>query len=160
MAKIYHSIPGLGTGRGSLQIALRTRLYQGPDHLLVVQSTGYTEEYKRIFYRDIRYVEVRLNKGQLWHTIISGGLVLFFLLLYYLNVPAAVAVIFGLPCVVWLLLNLYRGPSCDCYINTSVQTLKIPTPRRTNKVVTLINFLRTQTASFDPAVTGQPLVNP
>jgi len=158
MAKVYNPIPGIGSGRGRLQVLIRSRIYSGPDHLLIVLSTGYTEEYKRIFYRDIRYIDVRKNRGQLWQTIISGVIFLLLLLIFYLaNAPTLVAVICSLPIVIWILVNLFRGPTCDCYISTNVQTLKLPVPGRARKVTKLISFLRTQTAAFESAEMTQPV---
>jgi hypothetical protein len=157
MAKIYQKIPGIGTGRGSFQIASRSRVYTAPDHLLIVQSTGYTEEYKRIFFRDIRYIDVRKTNGQIWLAAISGVLTLLFFLLYFAHVPGGLVAVFCFPFAIWFLANFLRGPTCECYISTNVQTLKLPAPRRVKKVATLIEFLRAQTAAFDSVDAPQPL---
>jgi hypothetical protein len=157
MAKIYEIIPGLGTGRGNLQIAVRSRIYRGPDHLLILQSTGYTEEYKRIFYRDIRYVEIRKTQAQIWHAVISGVFLLLVFLLYFVHVPGGLVAVFCFPFFIWFLANLLRGPTCDCFVSTNVQTLKIPAPGRMKKVPIIINFLRTRTAAFDSIETSQPV---
>jgi hypothetical protein len=157
MAKIYQPIPGIGSGRGSLQVAVRTRVYQGPDHLLVVQSTGYTEEYKRIFYRDLQYVEVRGNQKRFWQAMISGTFVLLsallIVLLMNLKGSTVAAQILGLLFLIWFAVNLALGPTCDCFVRTSVQTLQIPAPRRMKKVPVLIGFLRAKIAALEPAQT-------
>ena len=157
MATIYRKIPGLGTGRGGLQVAARSRLYTAADHLLVLQSTGYTEEYKRIFFRDIRCIDVHKTTMQQWSGVISGVLTLLIFLLYFINVPGGLVAVFCFPFVIWFTVNLRRGPTCECYISTHVQTLKLPTPRREKKVATLIAFLRTQAAAFAPADAPQPV---
>jgi hypothetical protein len=149
MAKIYQKIPGIGTGRGSFQLASRARVFTAPDHLLVVQSTGYTEEYKRVFFRDIRSIDVRKTNGQVWLAVISGAMTLLIFLLYFAHLPWGFVAVFCFPFAVWFLVNLLRGPTCECYISTNVQTLKLPAPRRVKKVATLIEFLHTQTAAFD-----------
>jgi hypothetical protein len=141
MAKIYSAIPGVGTGRFGLQLAVRSRMYQGPDHLLVIQSTGYTEEYKRIFYRDIRFVEIRPNRRRLWTGLIFAVIIGLLALLLYL-VPLVAGLTFMAPFAIVFLINLARGPTCDCYVTTGVQTLKIPTPRRRGKVARFIAFVR------------------
>jgi hypothetical protein len=154
MAKTYEKIPGLGSGRGGLQVAVRSRMYRGPDHLLIVQSTGYTEEYKRIFYRDIRYVEVRPTQGQVIGGVISGLLTALLALLYFVpSMPVVAVILICSPFLVWFIINLVRGPTVECFISTNVQTLKMPTPRRRKKVDALINFLREQTAAFEPVAT-------
>ncbi len=141
MAKTYSAIPGIGTGRFSLQLAVRNRIYQGPDHLLVVQSTGYTEEYRRIFYRDIRYIDIRPSRRQLWVGLVQALCILALALLLFV-LPLAVGLFFLAPFVIVFIFNLAGGPACDCYVTTGVQTLKIPTPRRRAKVPTFIAFLR------------------
>ena len=140
MAKTYLPIPGVGTGRFGLQLALRSRIYQGPDHLLVIQSTGYTEEYKRIFYRDIRFVEIRPNQRRVVLGLVLAALIAAFALLLFVSLAAGL--ILMAPFVIALVINLVRGPTCDCYVTTGVQTLKIPTPRRRSKVAAFIAFLR------------------
>jgi hypothetical protein len=155
MAKIYEKIPGLGTGRGGLQIAVRARLYHGPDHLLIVQGTGYTEEYKRVFYRDIRYVEVRHTNGQTAQAIISMVIGLLLGLLFLTPTPGWLIAIFCSPFALWFVINLILGSTCECFISTNVQTLKVPAPRRLKKVVVLIEFLRAQTAAFASPETPQ-----
>jgi hypothetical protein len=157
MAKIYQKIRGIGTGRGSFQIASRSRVYTARDHLLVMQSTGYTEEYKRIFFRDVRSVEVRHTNGQFWNGLISAIITLLLSLTYFVYVPRGLVAVFCFPFAVWFLANLLRGPTCECYINTNVQTLKLPAPRRVKKVAMLIEFLRAQTAAFDSADAPQPV---
>jgi hypothetical protein len=149
MAKTYRAIPGIGTGRFSLQVAMRNRMYQGPDHLLIVQSTGYTEEYRRIFYRDIRYVDVRPSQRQIWLGVVQLSCIIVLGLLLYV-LPLALGLFFMAPFVIALIFNLVSGPSCDCYVTTGVQTLKIPTPRRRNKVALFIAFLR-EKAEAPPA---------
>ena len=151
MAKIYQKIPGIGTGRGSFQIASRSRVYAAPDHLLVVQSTGYTEEYKRLFFRDILYIDVRKTNSQVIGAVVSAILTLLLALLYFAKIPAIAVTLFCAPFLVWFIINLFRGPTCVCYISTNVQTLKLPAPRRMKKVATMVGFLRARMAAFDSA---------
>lgn len=157
MASEYSKIPGIGTGRGSFQVALRARLYQGPDHLLIVYSTGYTEEYKRIFYRDIRYVEVKKSDRAIWYGLISGSAMLLLILCALANPGATIPIlIFGIPFLIWFVINLLLGSGCVCRINTNVQTLELPAPRRKRKVAFLIDFLRSKTEAVNTSTTEQP----
>ena len=152
MKSVYKAIKGLGTGRGKLQIAMRVRLYGGPDHLLLVQSTGYTEEYKRVFYRDVRYVVVRETYGQTRQSFLSAVLFLATCLLYLAPMPKVVVAILSLPFLVWLLWNWALGPACRVYVNTDVQTLELPTPRRLSRVPRLVAFLNTKISPEQPKV--------
>jgi hypothetical protein len=156
MAKVYTTIPGVGTGRGKLQLATRSRLFQGPDHFLVVQSTGLTEEYRRIFYRDVRWVEIRPTRGFVVQAIISSVVTFLLALLYFAYVPAILVVVLCAPTAIWFVVNLLGGPTCDCYISTNVQTLLIPAPGRHKKVAPFIGFLRDKVAAAAPVSPPQP----
>jgi hypothetical protein len=142
MASIYSKIPGIGTGRGKFQAASRSRLFQGPDHLLIVQSTSLTEEYKRVFYRDIRYIDIRPTQGQVVQGWISGAITLLLSLLFFSGMnPLGVAALCT-PTTIWFVLNLVRGPTCNCFVATQVQTVVLPTPSRHKKVQPFIAFIR------------------
>ncbi len=152
MKSNYAPIKGLGTGFGSLQIGVRVRLYAGPDHLLLVQNTGYSEEYKRVFFRDIRYIAVRKTNGQIYAGILSG---LLFLGVFLLNLTPMywwLADLLSLPFLIWFFMNWLQGQACICQINTEVQILDLPTPRRMNKVPILVAFLRDKTTTAPPDV--------
>jgi len=155
-SSIYKKIPGVGTGRGGFQIASRSRLYQAPDHLLILQSTGYTEEYKRLFFRDIRAVEVRDSQGQIWRAVVSAVITVLLALTYFVYVPWGLVVVFCFPFVIWFIANLVWGPMCVCYISTNIQTLKIPAPQRRKKLDAFIQFLNGRIATSDSVGTPQP----
>jgi hypothetical protein len=151
MKKQYKPIKGIGTGRGKLA-AIRTRLYEGPDHLLLVQSAGYTEEYKRVFYRDVRYAIARKDQGQVWQGVVSGCFFLAACLLFLTPMhPVGVAII-CFPFLIWFVLNLVLGPTCRIYINTDVQTIELPVPRRLGRLPKLVTFLNTKISPEQPKV--------
>jgi hypothetical protein len=147
MSKDYSPIPGVGTGRGSLRFGLRTRIYAAADHLLLVETTGYTEDYKRISYRDIRYVVARENSGQVQRGLFLLLIIFLICLLNFAGVHWLIVGIFCFPFVVVSILNLARGACCDCFLSTNVQTLKLPTPNRMNKVPKFVDFLKTKISS-------------
>jgi hypothetical protein len=151
MAATYQKIPGVGTGRLGLQALVRNRLYQGPDHLLVIQSTGYAEEYRRIFYRDVRYIDIRKSPSQAWQALVSGLFIAFFGLMLFV-MPWVVDAVLMAPFVVWFLVNLALGPTVACYVHTHVQSLRVPAPRRRPKVAPFVAFLRERTGAPE----GQP----
>jgi uncharacterized membrane protein YeaQ/YmgE (transglycosylase-associated protein family) len=150
--KDYIAIPGLGTGRNSFRIAMRHRLYQAADHLLLVQSTGFTDDYRRLYYRDIGHVVARRTQRQMVLGIVLGVVAAFTLgiALYAWSqgfAAAAIPVAMGGAVMVLLfVVNILRGPTCVCYITTQVQTVEVPTPQRLAKVALLIDFLRERTA--------------
>ena len=145
----YQTIKGIG--RSGFQVGLRSKLYQGTDHLLLVQSTGYTEEYKRIFFKNIRYIVARRTQGQIWQGLISGLLFAAICLLYLTSLPFGFTLALSLPFLIWFIINLARGTSCRVSVSTDIQTLDLPTPSRVGKIPVLINLLREKT---EPPVTA------
>lgn len=111
------------------------RLYLGPDHLLQAASNGYSETYKRFYFRDIQAIMIRrTNLWLLWMALC---------LLPALGVAiAAVAssgsdalVLWGISSGLLILpgINLWLGPTCVCHIRTAVQTEQIPSLKRLRK---------------------------
>jgi hypothetical protein len=158
MAKIYHSIPKIGTGRFGFQLGMRVRLYAAPDHLLIVESTGYTEEYKRIAYGDIRYLTIVQTLGQIRQGMLSGGILFVILMSALWGLPWVAIGLLGAPFLVWFLVNLILGPTCRCYLNTHVQTVQLPVPRRKNKGSILLAFLKSRIPSSRIAGAEQAVV--
>jgi hypothetical protein len=156
MKSEYQKIKGLGIGRGRLEVGMRSRLYQGGDHLLLVRSTGYTEEYKRIAYQNIRYVVVRRTHGREQQVMISGLLLLLIALLYFAHVPWGVLVVLEFPFIIWFIANLVRGEACRTYVNTDIQTIELPVPRRIAKVPLLIDFISEKIAAAPPTAVSAP----
>jgi hypothetical protein len=154
MSNPYRAIKGIGTGRAHLQVGLRNRLYQAPDHLLLLQSTGFTEEYKRVAYDNIRYVMIRHTYGQERHAMISGGLFLLISLLYLTSMPWQAVLAISIPFAIWFIANIFWGKGCAVYVNTDIQTIELPVPQRLKKVPILINFLRSKTSAESAPVSG------
>jgi hypothetical protein len=142
MKRDYFAIPGLGSGGGSFRVAMRHRLYQGPDHLLLIQSTGFTDDYRRLYYRDIGCVVVRETQRRNILSVVLIALMGLIFLLRLANAPWVVVLVPCVPLLILFVINLLRGPTCACYITTRVQTVEVPTPQRVSKVPRLIDFLR------------------
>jgi hypothetical protein len=120
----YKKLPGRGrTWSG------RARIWQGEDHLLLVLTNGYVENYRRFFFKDIQGIVVqRTHTGKTWNGI-WGGLSLFLGLLILLvqdDVGRIVLACLAAPFVISLIINLALGPTCACYIRTAVQTERVP----------------------------------
>lgn len=115
-------------------------LWLGDDHLLSVESTGYSEEYKRYYLKDIQaIISCRSTGGKVWNGIL-GTIVAISLLAGiggYENGPTPVSVfsgIFGGVFLLLLLWNLFRGPTCRCHIRTPVGIDKLPALDRLRSV--------------------------
>ncbi len=158
------------------------RLYQGPDHLLQVVSTGYSEVYKRFYFRDIQAIIIqKTHWGKIWNGIWAFFTAMFGLPAFDMSGGQAIAMgsvgaCFGL----FLIGNIVLGPTCACFVRTAVQTERLSpvtrsrTARRFLKRIRLLIDslqgslsredlllrLRTAPASTAPAPNELPIVTP
>lgn len=117
----------------------REALYQGPDHLLWVQSSLIKEHYKRFYYNDIQALQICRNRRQhLWTAVWVGLVVLFFAIAVFIADTSFVAEFFIAGFAVCLLINFIKGPCCDVYLQTAVQLEKMShLPRERMAIKTL-----------------------
>jgi hypothetical protein len=106
---------------------LRTKLYLGPDHLLLIEQLILVERYKRLYFRDILAI-TRANSAR-WIVlgVIWGFCALVGALILLLHDPKAQVI--GL---IFLLLfgsafahTIIRGPTCVVRLQTESQTYRI-----------------------------------
>ena len=149
-------------------------LWLGRDHLLTVESTGYTEEYKRFYYRDIQAITIRKTKRQAVTGVVMGVVTLFFagLALAVGNAYGddggsifcwVVAGVLG----VLFIINLAAGPTTTCYLRSAVQTEELPSLgrwRRANKALArlrpLIIAAQGELAPGEVALRMQEMLSP
>jgi hypothetical protein len=146
--------------RSQFAVVYRTRsaLWLGGDHLLLVETSGSTENYKRFYFRDIQAITVQeTGRGRVWNFILGGVLLLSTFAMFFTlssGTPArlvggdiageialaTVMVISG----VFLLVGLVAGPTCKTYLRTAVQTEELASlcrVRQTRKVMDKIRPL-------------------
>lgn len=130
----YQRLPGKGR-----KLFGKHTLWLGEDHLLAVDNNGYIEYYRRYYLKDIQaFLVRRTGRGTLW-SIFFG----FMLLLAAAgmantdsgNIGAIVtwSIIAGL-FLLLLLVNLFRGPTCRCWIKTPLGTAELGSLRRLRNV--------------------------
>jgi hypothetical protein len=120
--RIYRRLPG--RHRGFLNSAT---LWSGPDHLLLAEVHFWTERYRRFYYRDIQ--SIVLGRSSRWIGVAAlllvpillfggfaasaqGGLRIFWLIVLSLFVVGEIV-------------NLIRGPSCNCDLKTPLETVRL-----------------------------------
>lgn len=168
----YERLPGAGYRHGGLLAAvrLRSRLYLAPDHLLLVDSTGYSEAYKRFYFRDIQAITLRKTPRALRWTAVFGVLGLCFLPGLMLASANEVRFLwgggFGLMAL-GLLVNLLWGQSVVCHLRTAVQVEELPPlcrlPRAQRvlaRLEPLILAAQAETAPAEPAQATAPAPRP
>jgi hypothetical protein len=132
-------------------VATRSSLWLGKDHLLCIDSTGYAEEYKRFYFRDIQAITVVKTKRRLiWNWLFgvplagcAGAWGIGLLTPQGLSLGATitglvVTVLFALP----LLLNNLYGSTCACHLRTAVQTEMLPSLNRLRRAHKVLNRIR------------------
>lgn len=126
-AKPYRRLPGRGR-----QTFGASTLWEADDHLLLVTSTGFSESYRRFFYRDIGAIVVTRTRGMIIQLLIFGVIALLFAV-------GALAAWQALALVLWILagafalvsvITLLLGPTCKCSLRTPVQTHPLPSITR------------------------------
>jgi hypothetical protein len=148
--QFYRRLPGMGRNLTNF-----TRLWLGRDHLLAVYSTGYSENYKRFYYRDIQAIITRTTiRGKIWNVVFA--------------VPAALLAAGGIldPAfgristwtwagilLLGLSVNWLRGPTCVCHLRTAVQLERLTSLNRlrtARKVITKIRSMVDETQGILP----------
>jgi hypothetical protein len=123
----------------------RVQLWEGEEELLLVESNGYTENYKRFKYRDIQAFLICKNnqsRNVTFALFVIAGLS---------AIPAivtkdiAVRVCFIFIASLFALIGLVNGllgPSCDCSLRTAVQTDEMPSLTRLRHARKVLKSLR------------------
>lgn len=106
---------------------LRTRLYLGTDHLLLIEQLILVERYKRFYFRDIQVITAAKSGRWIVFGALWGILALIAALLFFIHHPVAVAAgtcltaLFGFA----FLHNFIVGPTCIVRLRTAVQSHRL-----------------------------------
>jgi hypothetical protein len=136
----YRRLPG----RGRTLLGSDT-LWIGEDHLLLVELRGFTETYRRFYFRDVQAIILR-------RTDRAGtmGILLGLLGLVFLAFATGAGPVWN---VVWgsvsgllflgLAVNVALGPSCHCVLRTALQTVRLRPLGRLRRARRVLERLRT-----------------
>ena len=149
----------------SLVTRSRTSLWLGPDHLLCVDSTGFTESYKRFYFRDIQVITVQAtNRRAVWNWIL--GLLAALCLIagdlgsLFRNDPSPQVFVFGILFFVFavpLVLNNVFGRTCLCQLRTAVQTEDLASLSRIRKTRKVLDKIRPLIAAAQGELTPEEI---
>ncbi len=143
----YKRLPGRGPRRAGFVAASFSRcsLYLGDDHLLAVESTGFSEDYKRFYFSDIQAIITRkTRRGALWSIILALMIACFFTGALFLE-GESLRILFWILSgmfLAFLLINVFRGPTCVCHMTTAVQQDQLPSLNRLRVARRVIEMLR------------------
>ena len=136
--------------------ATRSSLWLGKDHLLCIDSTGYAEEYKRFYFRDLQAVVARRSNRRMWWNIALVPLNLFPVCMLLFASPGlplsgwdqgdvAVGILFLSLLLLFMalvLINTLKGPGCVFYVRTAVQTEVLPSLNRLRRARKVLDRIR------------------
>jgi hypothetical protein len=153
--KEYNKLPG--TKKGFL-IGKYT-LWQGAGHLLHVYSRVGVEDYKRFYFNDIQAIITRKTMTGKVQNVVLGFLLLLFTLPAILNDGgwSVFWAVLGGVLLVLLLINLYRGPTCETKLLTAVQTEKLQSLHRLKNAVKVMDRLRSYIQSVQGILSREDL---
>lgn len=123
----------------------RSNLWLAKDHLLCVETEGYTESYKRFFFQDLQAITLRrTSRGRLLGAVTGGIAACFGVLALTASaiesrwILGSLAAVCALPFVA----NLLYGPTCSCQLRTAVQTEDIPSLGRVRRARKVMDRIR------------------
>ncbi len=123
----YRRLPGRSRGlMGSAS------LWLAADHVLLVQSRGYVETYRRFYFRDVQALLLRRTAAAwLWAAVAAVPLALMMLGAGLAQgIDRTVWLACASPLALVLLVHGLRGPSCVCHVRTAVEQTELPALRR------------------------------
>src|SRR5438552_4520512 len=125
--KAYQRLPGREAGFLSY-----SRLWLGPDHLLLARTAFFSEEYKRFYFRDIQAVVTRrTERREILNVIFAFTMIVFGVLALVTGSGwQAFFLVMAGTFVLALLVNWLRGPTCVCHVRTAVQTEELSPLKR------------------------------
>lgn len=116
-------------------------LWLADDYLMSMSRNGYTENYRRFFIRDIQAFAYKTNRRRLWLSAIlllpMVGFASVALGVQSWSVLATGLVLHGMA-IGW---NIIRGPGATAYLQTAVQTVKLPAVTRQYQAEAIRNAL-------------------
>lgn len=142
----------------------RTSLWITDGHLLLVKTSGYTEEYTRIYLKDLKGVSSARTRGwMLGNTMLGAITLLIFLgIMNSDNLFSFGAFFMGaflLPFLVAFIVNLALGPTCRTEFLTPLGPLRIPALSRTRKLEKLLQELRPAIATVQGSMPRSRLLS-
>jgi hypothetical protein len=151
----YQKLPGLKKG---FMIGKYT-LWQGSDHLLHVFSRFGVEDYKRFYFSDIQAIITRKTAAGFVQNLVLGILVGCFLLSVIAS-EGGYSIFWGIfvaMMLIFLVINLFRGPTCESHLMTAVQTEKLHSLGRLKNALKVMNRLGPLIEQVQGRVTSENL---
>lgn len=151
----------LARSRSGFAVSLMSRssLWLGKDNLLCVDSNGYTETYKRFYFRDIQAITIMVSKRRLFWNFWNWVIGIPFAICAVVLIVGLVDVWhrpfrpddywgflgWGIPAGIFfafLLTNNLFGQACTCHLRTAVQIEELPSLNLVHRAHKVLNRIR------------------
>ncbi len=161
--KEYQKLPGKGRrAQGAIAVSgTYCSLWLGRDHLLQIESLGgYSEDYKRFYFRDIQALQIRKTKtGAAWN-LFSGAIAFVLALIAWgIHDETGKIVLFFFAALFGLLfvINWFRGPTCVCHLKTAVHLEQLPSLSRLKKAQKVFQMIKASIEQAQGILTTEEL---
>ena len=145
----YRRLPGWHTG-----LFTRDSLWSADDHILLVQSSGYVERYRRYYFKDIQGITVIPTPRSYRLALAIGTPLLLVAVVAVTSIAkmiqpewAIFGGIFGMPLLLGFVVNWVRGKSCRTTVYTAVADINLtplsrlrPTLRAVTRIAELVDI--------------------
>ena len=131
----YRRLPGRSNTVINGLMGVRTRLYEGEDHVLLSRTKAYAEEYARFYYIDIEAITMCRSDAGKCRNLLFGTIALALLVwtAFFIGAPTGSAnvtiivllIAAGLNGLV-VLVNTLFGPTVTCHVRTAIQESELP----------------------------------
>lgn len=152
--KQYRKLPGRGA-----TFTHYVRLYIGSDHLLQVASSGFSETYKRFYFRDIQAITLRKTYvGKAINAVLGATVAVLAVPALFTSAPvtfvlASLAGFFA----ILLGANIALGATCICHLRTAVQHEKLRSLARLRRAHRVLERLKPRIAEAQGELPVEPL---
>lgn len=146
----YKKFPG--RGRGLMNAAT---LWDGGDHLLMVEAHLVSESYRRFYYKDIQAIVICQTQTGFITGIVTAMLGLIMGASAFFT-PTVLSYLLGTIAVLFLIIGgliLVQGPTCRCMLRTAVQTQELTSLSHVRKALKVLRQLqpKIEAAQEEPA---------
>lgn len=136
--KIYRKLAG-----GGFSAVLRHSLWEGPDHLLWVESAIFQEHYRRFYFQDIEAVVLhRTGRRTAWTWVLGAFLLLFAAIAVFSDETAYFSIFMITFLVIFAGVQWLAGSGCRVYLHTAVQKYHITNLVRMRKALKVMDRIR------------------
>ncbi len=152
---IYRRLTGRARSLGGF-----SQLWIASDHILLVRSTHFTEHYQRFALADIQAVVITEEPSRTPLQAALGATALLWMLAFLLvssTFAKGFFLISGGFALLWVIVDMARGPRCRCHLHTAVSRELLPPVARMRKARAFLTKLQPAIEAVQGAVATEQI---